>query len=285
MRSKKLKALAIFIFVATVSIISYYSFWLSSHKVIYKTKTDFGLVWIFERELSDDTMRCMSFIKPPPPAVQSCYLKKQPDKLIFAYSRGMVSTLLFNPEPKKVLLIGLGGASIVNALNKISPNTQIDIVEINPDMSRITRDYFHFDANNANNTVHVIDGAKYVKNTADATYDIVMLDAFASDYIPKQFLTNEFMQDVKRILVKDGIFTANTFEKSKFTEVEGKLFAENFESHYSMIYQQSKIIVTSNSQIGFVEDLFDNAVKLYAKFNYVGIDIYKMIDLYQRSRK
>ena len=52
--------------------------------------------------------------------------------------------MFFNDNPQRILLIGLGGASIHNALNILLPRTQIDTVEINWVLPKIVDQYFGY---------------------------------------------------------------------------------------------------------------------------------------------
>ena len=47
-------------------------------------------------------------------------------------------------NPEKILMIGLGGATVAKALNILVPNARLDIVEINPAIPPIVADYFEF---------------------------------------------------------------------------------------------------------------------------------------------
>ena len=46
---------------------------------------------------------------------QSCMLIGDPDALALEYTRTMMGFLLFNPEPRQITMIGLGGGSPVEA--------------------------------------------------------------------------------------------------------------------------------------------------------------------------
>ncbi len=75
------------------------------------------------------------------------------------------------------------------------PNAQLDIVEIDPAVDRVARKYFGFKPA-AKTRVFVEDGRVFVKRAGrqKPNYDLVMLDAFAEDYIPEHMLTKEFLR-------------------------------------------------------------------------------------------
>ena len=48
------------------------------------------------------------------------------------------------PAPQNVLIVGLGGGSLPRALAAMLPATHIDVVEIDPAVTRVARSYFMF---------------------------------------------------------------------------------------------------------------------------------------------
>jgi len=55
-----------------------------------------------------------------------------PDTLELHYTRTMMSFLLFSPQPRRALMIGLGGGSIAKFMRRFMPDTQLTVVEIRP---------------------------------------------------------------------------------------------------------------------------------------------------------
>ncbi len=99
----------------------------NSAKILIKEESNFGPVWIFEK----NGQRCMTFIEPPTPMIQSCDLIENPKIVLHGYVKLFLSALFFNDNPQRILVIGLGGASVHKALNILTPTAQIDTVEIN----------------------------------------------------------------------------------------------------------------------------------------------------------
>ena len=44
----------------------------------------------------------------------------------------MLGALLLNPDPHSILIIGLGGGTLPRTLEKLLPQADIDVVEIDP---------------------------------------------------------------------------------------------------------------------------------------------------------
>jgi spermidine synthase len=55
----------------------------------------------------------------------------EPDTLVSAYTRKMMGFLLFRKRPRGVVMIGLGGGSLVKFCHRHLPSTRMTVVEIN----------------------------------------------------------------------------------------------------------------------------------------------------------
>ena len=62
--------------------------------------------------------------------IQSCMRVADPDDLVLDYTRTMMGALLFNPKPRRVLMIGLGGGSMLKYLHRHVPEADLTVVEI-----------------------------------------------------------------------------------------------------------------------------------------------------------
>ena len=51
-----------------------------------------------------------------------------------SYTRAMMAFLLFNPEPRHVLMIGLGGGSLAKYCHRKLPATRITVLELDHDV-------------------------------------------------------------------------------------------------------------------------------------------------------
>lgn len=109
------------------------------------------------------------------------------------------------PPKSKVLLLGLGGGTLVKQLNKLG--FQTDVVEIDKRIKDVSFDYFNLDPS----TNVVIDDARHYVRTTSNRYDIVIYDTFLSESVPEHLLTIEGIEDAKHILKKDGMIMINFY--------------------------------------------------------------------------
>jgi spermidine synthase len=179
--------------------------------------------------------RCMLFRYPVPTGRESCKLLHDPNKLIFDYTQMMLAGFYLNPKPKRILIIGEGGGTIPTALQEMLPDTQIDLVELDEAVDRIAKQYFDFKPG-PKMKVTISDGRVYVKRAANEkpNYDIVMLDAFETDYIPEHMLTKEFLDEVKAIMAPNGVIVANTFSDSALYDHESVTYRAVFGPFFNL---------------------------------------------------
>lgn len=197
-----------------------------------------------------DTRRCLQFAVKRDQKNQTCFDTRYPKKMVFTYARMMMSVLLVQPNPQNILIIGLGGGTLPVALNQLLPNTHIDVVEIDPVVVEVAKNYFNFETNQ-NIVVHVQDGRVFIKRAQlrNTKYDLVILDAFNGDYIPEHLMTQEFLEETRSLLGSTGTLAANTFSISKLYDHESETYRAVFDRFFTLRYgQTSNRILIANSR-------------------------------------
>ena len=116
-------------------------------------------------------------------------------------------TLAVKHDAERTLVIGLGGGSVVKRMWRDYPAMRIDAVELDPDVIDVAHELFAL-PEDARITVFLGDGRDFIESCAD-TYDIVIVDAFDDDHVPRQLLTEEFMREVRDHLSADGVVAYN----------------------------------------------------------------------------
>jgi spermidine synthase len=147
------------------------------------------------------------------------------------YTRLAFCGLLYEPEPQKMLVLGLGGGVIPREMHHYLPELEIDVVEIDPEIPPIAKRFFGFRKDDKLR-VHIDDGRMFIKKHLRLDpvpkYDLIILDAFNSDYIPFHLMTKEFLEEVKGILTEDGVVIANVFYNNRLFDAEFKTFLAVF---------------------------------------------------------
>ena len=137
-----------------------------------------------------------------------------PDSLVHPYAHLMMQALLFNPQPRDILLIGLGGGQHAKFLRKRMPHAKIVCVEIDPKMVSIARDYFDFPADDERLSVTVADGAAYAHDRPESC-DLIISDCNDEHRnIPDTLAREDYYRDCHRALRKGGVMSVNLGEHS-----------------------------------------------------------------------
>jgi len=130
-----------------------------------------------------------------------------PDELFLSYTRAMMSFLLFEPSPRNIAMIGLGGGSLAKYCYRYLPQTEITVVEINPDVIAL-RDEFAIPADDMRFEVLLGDGAEFVADAA-RKFDVLMVDGFDAGGLPVKLSSQRFYDDCFASLADSGIMVAN----------------------------------------------------------------------------
>ena len=197
-----------------------------SAEVVHTERSLYRNMLVRER----DGQRCLIFTVRRSDRNQSCMDLEDPMRLIFPYARMMFAGLLIEDDPKRILMVGLGGATLPRVYAELYPEAEQDLVEIDQAVVRVAREYFDFEPTERMNVV-VRDARVFVKRAlaAGEKYDYVMLDAFTGDYIPEHLLTQEFLEEVQGILAPGGVLVANTFSSSRLYHHESATYDAVFE--------------------------------------------------------
>jgi len=146
--------------------------------------------------------------------LQSCMLHADPNGLCLEYSQAMMSALLFQPAPRKVLLVGLGGGSLVKFLLEFCPDARLDVAEINPEVVQVARKFFLLPENELLR-IMTAPGEAVVGDllAAGDSYDLILLDAFDDNGPARALLEENFLRRCRMLLAKGGIFVMNLWNR------------------------------------------------------------------------
>ena len=207
---------------------------------------------------------------------QSCIDQRRPKEMVFTYTKMMMSALLLNPNPKRVLIAGLGGGTLPTALAELFPQAQIDIVEIDPAVVAVAKRFFGF-AETAKLKVFTQDARVFTKRALirNATYDLIMLDAYNGDYIPEHLMTREYLNETKSLLTDNGIIAANTFTVSRLYDHESATYYDVFGEFFNLRTAQSsnRVILTSQQPLPNIMVLGQRAKQLEDRLRPFGVNI------------
>jgi len=144
------------------------------------------------------------------PAIQSAMSLAQPEKLILPYARTMLAGFLFQPQPKMLLSLGLGGGAFERFFRKNLPNLKLQSVELNPMVIKLSRQFFNLDSDH-----YAIwqGGAEDYLAQTDQLLDMVFCDLFDRDGAPHCLSDQKFYQDMATRLNDTGVAVINLLVK------------------------------------------------------------------------
>jgi predicted membrane-bound spermidine synthase len=141
-----------------------------------------------------------------PGGIQSAVYTEEKNELVFWYTN-YTAQLIEEKAPKKVLILGGGAFTLPDVLAERFPNTTIDVVEIDPALESISKEYFHYEDHENVNLIFQ-DARAYV-NTASQKYGVIFVDVYGDSYVPFSLLTQEYGQQVNSLLEQDGTIIMN----------------------------------------------------------------------------
>lgn len=130
-----------------------------------------------------------------------------PLRTVFAYTDYLHLPLLFHPEMRRVLFVGMGGGTAPTRFYHDYPGLQIQVVEIDPGVVETARRLFALPEGGRMH-VAVQDGRLWLRRTSQR-YDLITLDAYLIDTIPFHLATREFYQEAAARLAPGGIVASN----------------------------------------------------------------------------
>ena len=147
------------------------------------------------------------------------------DSLVFQYSPYYKLMFYFHPSPKKTLMIGGGAYSVPKYFQKIYPDIKMDVVEIDPGLTKIAERNFKFHPDEFVKPIHA-DGRIFI-NQNKTKYDVILGDAYRSLFsIPFHLVSKEAMIKMNDCLNDDGILIIN---------ILGAMEGKNAELFYSFV--------------------------------------------------
>lgn len=151
--------------------------------------------------------------------VQSAMRLARPNDLELSYTRSMMACLLFNDDPRHVLMVGLGGGSVAKYVYHRLPEAKVRVLELDPQVVAIARQCFMVPRNDDRFEVVVGDGAEYMAGCDERT-DFIMVDGYDAESHVEALATREFYGHCRERLAAGGVLVVNLWGGDRqFNEV------------------------------------------------------------------
>lgn len=149
--------------------------------------------------------------------IQGAMRIARPWHLELDYTREMMASLLLRDDsrfPRRVLLIGLGAASLTKFLYRHYPLAKLTVVEIEPRVVAAARQFFKLPEDPTRLNIVIGDGARFVAEN-DKTYDLILVDGFDENARPGELDTLPFYQLCRARLNDNGVMAVNLLGRSR----------------------------------------------------------------------
>ncbi|MBM4136858.1 MAG: spermidine synthase [Nitrospira sp.] len=197
--------------------------------------TQYNRVLIY-KSIDEKTNRPTLNMVTNPKEVQSAMFLDKDDELVIEYTKYYRLAMHFNPDLKNSLMIGGAGYSYPKDYFKKFPDARLDVVEIDPMLTELAKQYFNL-KDDPRLAIHHEDGRTFLNRTKNK-YDVIFGDAFSTFYtLPYQLTTREMVKKMYETLNDDGVVLINIIssiegEKGKFLRAEYATFKNVFPQAY-----------------------------------------------------
>lgn len=177
---------------------------------------------------------------------QSAIDLEDPTHLVLPYTRTMLAGVFVHPDPRRILLIGLGGGALNRFVAAAFPNAEMTTVEIDPVVLEMARDKMGYQPG-LQETVVVSDGRTFLKNNL-SKYDWILVDAYGGGAVPPHLKTKEFYELLRARLNPLGVAILNIHGGNKlFLSDQATLKSVFPEVHLFSVPQAGNVVALAFS--------------------------------------
>jgi len=204
-----------------------------------------------------------------------------PLRLVNEYTRLMMTSLIFVPQPRRVLMIGLGGGIVTRVMAHHLPNTTFDNVELDQVVVDAAQRFFSFTPSDRMR-VHVRDGRVFLRRSRER-YDIIILDAFRGGFIPFHLKTQEFLEMVRDHLAPGGVVVANLHYGTRLYDADRVTYNAVFNQVYPFMgrIDSNVILIATNSDERLTPDQMRERAQRLQRQHRFSFDLPAQVDFYR----
>jgi len=150
-----------------------------------------------------------------------------PDRIELSYLRSMLIPLVFSPEPKRILLLGLGGGTLARFFLQHFPEAEIEAVELRSEVVEIAKRFFKLETP-CSLHLHVMDARRYLEcvvNDAKPPFDLILVDVFDAEGPSVVLDEPDFFFRLSEMLAPRGAMAVNLWsgEGTAWREVQAEI--------------------------------------------------------------
>lgn len=209
---------------------------MNNVNVLYKNNKDYSVI-----ELIDDSGFQARAIMYKTFFQSASYTGSKRFEMYSKYSNLYDVPSLFNPNIKTSLVLGGGGFSYPKYYINKYPEKTMDVVEIDPEMIKISYDYFYLDEVDENRLNVINEDAFSYIDKCDKKYDSIFVDLYCERDVIYNSITKDTTSKLKKILNDDGILSFN-YMLVLGTEDKLRMYVDNLYDSFKYV----KAYITDN---------------------------------------
>ena len=145
--------------------------------------------------------------------IQSAMNKSDISIPVLPYFPAMLTTLLFAPEPQRILVVGLGGGELIRFFNH--QDSDIEMFSIEKSRAMIHAYQCYFQQEMAPIPIIADDICQYLPSEDNANYEIIFLDVFSENGLPDCLSSPVVYERLARQMPDDGVLAINLAVKNE----------------------------------------------------------------------
>ena len=183
---------------------------------------------------------------------QSSMFLDDPFRLEMEYNRVMMAGLLFEPQPKRVLFLGLGGGAKPKFIWKFFPQSLVEVVELSPLVIETCHKYFSL-PHDPRLIIQNQDALAFLKLSHPEKFDMIFIDLYVGSGISPVVADLHFFEYCKKLMTPKGLLLWNMWTSSKKETIDMTLghLGMTFGNHFLVMPNQESsnyVILTFNEE-------------------------------------
>ncbi|MFQ5854417.1 MAG: fused MFS/spermidine synthase [Anaerolineae bacterium] len=173
-------------------------------------ETNYFCIKVHEEERDGESVRVLVLDR----LVHSYTSLDDPTRLVYDYEKMYAELTAYKGQQRdqlKVLFIGGGGYTFPKYMEAVYPDSQLDVIEIDPGVTQVAYDLLGLNRDTRVVTYNQ-DARVFLERPAADRYDLILGDAFNDYSVPYHLTTKGFNDRVKAWLVGDGLYAVNMID-------------------------------------------------------------------------
>jgi spermidine synthase len=171
------------------------------------SETNYFCIKVKEQERNGELVRVLILDR----LVHSYTSLDDPTKLVYGYEQMYAEVTAYRAledDHLRALFVGGGGYTFPRYMEAVYPNSDLDVIEIDPGVTQIAHQLLGL-ARDTRVLTYNEDARVFLERKPAARYDLILGDAFNDFSVPYHLTTQEFNERVRAWLNDDGLYVVN----------------------------------------------------------------------------